>query len=637
MILATGLSNGQTTTSIWNKDLGQSILWQQVTPMGHYLVGTSSTLMGVNPETGQIIWSTEEFGSLSADQVNQVGSSPLIAVNKGEEVYMIDPFTGDTKFNSRKAGVREIRDQIVLYTANGILISGRDADNKDILLMSSLANGEVAWKIDDEFGRLVTAEELNANELLIVTIYYNYKLNPSTGEIIWKNDVSEANKQLESLGAFGGLLKQAASNMAQDVEFNVEFYQHPSQPIFYIASEQEDNSSMSTTSSIAKFKTSYTAYSLKDGSRVWKNPLEVSGHIGPVYFHEKGLVILPNDDMNTKINLYDYNSQEGMWGKKGRGLKIKGGVYSYAKAGDGLVVVSQNANGKNFLSYLDMSQGILTFDKPVKVDGTVVYSENTPKGLLYITSEEINIMNKTDGTLLLSDPIHASSRMTAHKDNFLYAFDYKDGVIKKLDKTTGTVTVLSQEIKFDGKESPESIELRDNGILVSASQNMALISYDGNTVYQKYFEAPREAGIIRALRYAQAVRAAYIGAAAYTASAAFQSAGEQVKEDDPVAGAVASGVGQAYGQLGDAATDFAKKSWQQASARFKATSEANDYMVILAKEDKNNFLMKVDKNSGEVQGKIDLGKEREPNYVMDGVTGMVFYNTGGGAVTAYQY
>lgn len=626
---------------LWTQQPANDIRWQQITPLGHYIVGTSDGIMAMNPDNGQVTWRTPEYGPIASEQVQQLGSSPLIAVNLENAVHLIDPFSGETKFNSQKAGVAEIRDQVVLYYANGILISGKTSDNKDILLMSSMSNGEVVWKIEDDYGRMVTASEISPEELLIVTIYYNYKLNPKSGKIIWKNDVSEANAQLEKLGALGGLMKQAATNVAQDIDFNVEFYMHPNKPVFYVASEQEGQAETSgfssSTSTGPSYHTTYSAFSINDGNRIWEEPLDISGKMGPLYFHEKGLVILPDDNLSTKVNLYDYDTQEGLWGKKGRGIKVKGGIYSYTKAGDGLILVSQNNSGKNFISYLDLSQGILTFDKPTKVDGEVVFSERTPKGLLYATTEEVNVLNQTDGSLLLDKSISTNPAMVANKDNLWYIYDTKDGVIKSLDKNTGAVKAISQEISFEGKEEPSSLEVRDNGLLLTSSQNLALIGFDGNLVFQKYFEAPREPGIIRALRYAQAVRAAYIGAASYMGAAAFQSAGQQVKDDDPVAGALADGIGQAYGQLGDAATDFAKKSFAMANARFKATAEADDYMVILTTQDKNNVLMKVSKNTGDSEGFIDLGKEREPNYVMDGVTGMVFYNNDGNTIQAYQF
>lgn len=636
---------GQQVKPQWSKKIPEGINWQMVTSLGNYVVGTSQGIAGINPENGEILWKNDKVGSFTQDKVKQLGSSALLTISNSNNITILDPFSGIVKFDANVAGISEIRDQKILYKANGILVSGRNGAGKDILLMSSLVDGKVKWKIEDDFGRFITASEVSSSELLIVTLYYNYKLNPSDGKVIWKNDVSEANKQLEKLGALGGLVKQAAANKAQTINFNVKFYQHPTKPIFYIASEQEGKpaasggfTSTTSTNSGPSYHTTYSAFDISNGNRIWAKPLDLSGKIGGVYFDESGLVIMPDDGSNTKVNLYDYTTQEGKWGKKGKGVNIKGGVYSYEKVKNGLVLVSQNASGKNFISYLDQSTATLTFDKPVQIEGRLVASEITPKGLFYITTEEVNILDITTGKLLLDKGVRTIPSLITQKGNTVYALNLTDNALIELDKTTAALKVIKAGITFEGKESPKNVELRDNGILVSSSQNLALVGFDGKIVYQKYFEAPREPGIIRALQYAQAVRAAYISAAAYTASAAFQSAGQQAKaKQDQTSGVILEGIGSAYGELGDAASDFAKKSWQAANARFKATQSAGNYTVVLCKQDKSNVLMKINKSTGTSEGTIDLGKDTAPNYTMDGITGMVFYSTGGGAVAGFTF
>jgi PQQ-like domain len=637
--------NGQPVKPLWSKTVPEGIKWQKVTSLGNYIVGTSQGLAGIDPEKGEILWKNSKFGILTPDMVTQLGSSALLTISSGTSVAILDAFSGEIKFDARDAGISEIRDQKILYKANGILVSGRNAQGKDILLMSSMIDGKVKWKIEDDFGRFITASEVSQNELLIVTIFFNYKVNPADGKVIWKNDVSEANKQIEKLGALGGLVKQAAANKAQTMDFNVKFYQHPTKPLFYIASEQEGKpaatvgfTSTTTTGSGPSYHTTYSAFDITNGNRIWAKPLDLSGKIGGVYFDEGGIIIMPNDGSNTKVNSYDYQTQVGKWGKKGKGIDVKGGIYAYEKVKDGLVLISQNASGKNFASYLDQTKALLTFDKPVQIEGTLVTSELTPKGLFYITTQEVNVLDITLGKRLLDKGISTMPSLTAQKDNIVYVYNLNDNTLVALDKTTASLKVVTSGIKFEGKESPQKIELRDNGILVSSSQNLALVGFDGKIAYQKYFEAPREPGIIRALQYAQSVRAAYIGAAAYSVSASFQSAGQQAKANNEQSGGVLlENIGSAYGELGNAASDFAKKSWQAASARFKATQNADNYTVVLTKQDKNNVLMKINKVTGASEGTIDLGKDIAPNYTMDGVTGTVYYSSGTDAVVAYKF
>ena len=136
-----------------------------------------------------------------------------------------------------------------------------------------------------------------------------------------------------------------------------------------------DSPQRTTTGSGPSYHTTYSAFDITNGDRLWAKPLDLSGKIGGVYFDEGGIVIMPNDGSNTKVNSYDYLTQDGKWGKKGKGIDIKGGIYDYEKVKDGLVLLSQNASGKNFASYLDQNNASLTFDKPVQIDGTLVASE----------------------------------------------------------------------------------------------------------------------------------------------------------------------------------------------------------------------------------------------------------------------
>ena len=119
------------------------------------------------------------------------------------------------------------------------------------------------------------------------------------------------------------------------------------------------------------YTNNYQAYNISDGSLVWEDDLEVKGMLGHLILMEKGLLVLPDDGNRTKINLFDYQTKAGLWGKKGRGIAIKGGIYDYLDSGKGILLVSRTSSN-NFLNYLDPNAGVITFEKPVKVDGSIV-------------------------------------------------------------------------------------------------------------------------------------------------------------------------------------------------------------------------------------------------------------------------
>jgi outer membrane protein assembly factor BamB len=119
---------------IWKTDLSGSVLWQQVNSYGNYFVCTDSEFAAYNPETGEKLWSDQQFANIANEQIEEMSESPLISINQGENISMLDPFSGVVKFNSTLAGVADLKTKQVLYKANGILIAGKTTSGDPIML-----------------------------------------------------------------------------------------------------------------------------------------------------------------------------------------------------------------------------------------------------------------------------------------------------------------------------------------------------------------------------------------------------------------------------------------------------------------------------------------------------------------------
>jgi DNA-binding beta-propeller fold protein YncE len=505
------------------------------------------------------------------------------------------------------------------------------------MLGVDLTNGGIAWRNEDDASRLVAAQELSDTESLIVTLFEIYRVETKTGTVKWKAPVSgKASAQLAKLGGLGTMLKQAADAQTEGMEFNVMFLLHAEKDAFVIGSE-EQNSSMSG-STTPTYSCNFMYYSLADGKELWKQPAQMNGRLSHAIVESDGLIVLPDNGLLTNINKFDFATATGQWGKKGRGTRIKGGVYRFVETPKGYLLITSTGNN-NFINFLDPATGTLTFEKPVKINGEVVGTAAIASNIMYATSEETNILDPATGSLKFGKPVNAVASMIRENDEKIFLYDIKDGHIKTIDKTGGELSILTKTpIKFEGKESPSAMELRENGIFIHSSQNVALIGNEGQVVYQKFFPAPREPGITRALLYAQAVRAAYISAAASYASAAFTVAAEQSKQNnDQVGGAMLGAVGEGYGQLGSAAGAFAAESFKRANARKKASSSGRDFMVIMTQEAKETLLIKVNKNTGNTDGKISLGKDNTPVYTVDDVTGQVFLKSDKTNILSYAY
>lgn len=622
----------------WQNELSADIYWQEVTALGNLIVSSGNQLSGVNTETGAIIWSKRDFAGLNRASYSELPNSPFFTITKGSSFFLIDQLTGDLVFDSKRAGISIIEDYFLLYNSDAILVAGKAVGGKSIMVSVKMSDGNISWTLNEKFGRIIAANELGNNELLIITLFNNYKLETSTGNVIWKEPNSVESAQVEKLGVLGALMKSAVEKLTKDKEIDMRFYRPEGSNVFYLGSQHESQSGMTNSSGEASISYSnvYNAYNIDDGSLVWKEALELKGQLGHVVFMDNGILVLPNNGNRTKINLFDYNTLEGLWGKKGRGIAIKGGIYDYLEAGGGMLLVSQTSS-KNFLNYLDPKSGVITFDKPVKVDGKVIGIVPLSNGILYITSESMNILDPSSGTLKWSQSIRTTPQLTSQYNGKIYAFDYKSKKLMIVNEQTESVIEHSGYVlKFLGGESPRNLEVLDDGIFIHSDQNVAKFGFDGTVKFQEYYPAPREPGWKRALLYAEAVRGAYIGTSAYYASGVMAVVEDEVRQENEVAGELVNQIGNAYGELGAQASSYAATAFKQAKARFNATRSGRDFMFIMSKQDRNIQLLKVSKSTGKVEGRIDLGKDREPIYAIDDITGQVYYRADNNVLTSYQ-
>ena len=48
------------------------------------------------------------------------------------------------------------------------------------------------------------------------------------------------------------------------------------------------------------------------------------------------------------------------------------------------------------------------------------------------------------------------------------------------------------------------------------------------------------------------------------------------------------------------------------------------------------MLLQIDKDSGQPRSRVDLGKQREPVYAVDDISGMLFLQTTSGTLAGYR-
>ena len=649
----------------WTANFSSPVNWQRVTNLGYLIVNSQDGLFGIDPETGKTIWNINELGTLPEGSFSPITGTQFFKIeenlNQKIKVKIINPVDGKILFDSDREDVNTLLSYHVLPKSNQLLVVGLKGGSMSAsLFMYNIENGEKVWD-NDELFRLevetgikggfgafanklasevgsaanaagLTAEpvELDENSLLVLHPNFVYRITSKDGQLTWKHPI-------------------ASSNVSE-----VYFYEKTPE-VIYVSTETEETmqSTSSSEPTIVYYNPIY-AIKLENGKSVWAEPFKAKGKLNKIIIDDRGMIVCPREN-KPKINLVDYATGEGKWGKKGKGIKIKGTLVSYDKLGDQYAITTgfdnafTNAGEEYYLNVFDPNTGLMKFEKYAKLKGDLRKTELVDKGMLYVTSREVNILDLTNGENIFQKSVEASKPVDPskydpakhglpidEKENMLYIYSSKVNILYAIDKKAATLKALTGKIEFEGKEEPSHVELVDDGILLSSDQNIMKLDMDGKQIYHSYFPAPKLPGLMRALHAANAVRAAYISAGAAMYSAAFADVAAQ--SDDAVTQEIAGGLSEGYGELTKQGAAVTAQSTEMVFKRFKASAQNPGFVFILTEPSKKRyFLYQVSKADGQMKEEIDLAKDKEPSYEVDQVYSYVYYRKGDNEIVCYQF
>ena len=263
--------------------------------------------------------------------------------------------------------------------------------------------------------------------------------------------------------------------------------------------------------------------------------------------------------------------------------------------------VANACSVQNLVIIASNSDGNTLFKKPLKTGENILTMAETPQGILYITSEDASIVNLSTGDQVWNKPLKfkradvVSSNFDEKNNRFLIASDEK---LHRFDANSGTSNLLT-EADFEGKEDPTSIELRDNGILLSSDQNMMLLDWDGVKSWHEYKRSPGKS----------AFAIVALGALALASTAAMAEANFQAGANKNYLGEYNS-YGAQKQREADAFAAIGTASFNEMAKRFKSTSATQNAQFILTKLDDGVGLVKLNKDTGSLEKEIMLKNKK---------------------------
>jgi len=600
-------------------DFGANINEMTLTVGGILVVATNDGLVGIIPTQKEPVFTFNTFGKLKPEETDFIPNSPYIVVSQGADSKfagltktkraVIDYMRGDVIFNSENDNWNQIYTCNVILPENKLIVSGiqKEGDKFEKMTPKVAVYDLSSRKLDYSFfldkpGRVgiardfsVTGTPLLLKDFLIVPTAQGLLAKSSTGADVWENKVKSIN----------WMVADASQS---------EIY----------AFETTSNGKNTRIHKIGK-----------DGSELWKDDRKVQGNVSNFEITTKGLAVVSDKNdggsssvfatkNESEIAFLSASTGEDVWDKA---PKTKGYVQHFYIQNDGILFGIQQG-GINKISF----DGQALFKKPLKTGENIMIMAETPQGLLYITSEDANIVNLKTGDQVWSKPLKyknsesVASNFDSANNRYLIA---AEEVLYSIDADSGNISELAKT-KFDEKEMPNTLEIKNGNIFLGSSQNMMLLDSNGKQVYHEYFKSNSNSGFIKVL--------AGVVAVASTAMAMSTAAR---------AGANRSSFGNSndlssyndYGKQNKLASDmFASigdASFKLMSQRFKATAATENSQFILAKLDGGAGLVVVDKNTGKV-GKEILLNDKKPEYKVDEFGGVLYYKADKSTLNTYD-
>ncbi|MAP53960.1 PQQ-binding-like beta-propeller repeat protein [Altibacter sp.] len=588
-------------------DTGAKINEMTLTQGGTMVVATNDGLVGIKPGSNELLFNFTDYGRVKPEELFFVPSAPYVIVgdvgfaNLSAKKAVIDYMSGKVLFTTENNGWKTVMTCDVMMPQNKLVVSGQRTSKEKFAMQVAvydLNTGKEDYRFHlDEPGRVgiakdysVTGRPLLLKDYLIVpTAQGLIAKKAQTGETLWETKIKNVNWLVADAG-------------------EKEIYAF------------EQNAS-GTNTEVYKISTT--------GAELWNKPAKVKGKVANFEILPQGLAIVSNKDdggsnsvfaakNESEIGFLSASTGEDLWEKA---PKTKGYVQHFYIMDDG-ILFGIYQGGINKISY----DGQTLFKKPLKTGENIMTMANTPQGLIYITSEDANIVNLATGDQVWNKPLKykranaVSSSYDSKNSRYLIS---ADGDLFAVDANSGEVSTLA-ESKFEGKEDPTGVEVRDGGILLTSDQNMMLLDWNGGQKFHEYYRAPGKSALGAIIAGVAAVATATTAVAAY--NAANQNRNKLGNYTDR---------GQRYADLGDGMAAASGASVAEMLKRFKETAATENAQFVLTKLDDGVGLVKLNKDSGSKEKEIVL-KDKQPEYQVDEIGGILYYKADNNSIFAYD-
>jgi len=195
---------------------------------------------------------------------------------------------------------------------------------------------------------------------------------------------------------------------------------------------------------------------------------------------------------------------------------------------------------------------------------------------------------------------------------------------------------VADKVKLNEKEAPSGFQVRNDGILLTSSQNLVKFGFAGNVMYNQYFHSPTASTAGKIFGGIMAVGGTMLAVAAAAnagyAKGATAGGGRTYEVDSYI---------RQQEQAQQMWSAVASAGFAMMNKRFKASAQTENYQAILTDDandgsQKGVGLVKVNKDNGKVEATVILG-DKKPVYDLDEIGGLMYYRSKDNEITAFKF
>lgn len=571
--------------------------FMKLTDSGVLVVANGDGFAGIKPGQDKLHFNFTDYGKVKEEELQFIPLSPYVIVSQGgllsSKKSVIDFVAGKKLFATEENGWKLTYTCNVILPQNKLIVSGqRKAAEQYAMAVAvyDLVSGkeEKLFKLKGA-ATLVTGTPLMVGDGIIVpTSKSLMHIDTKSGNITWEAKVDDI------------------TWMTADAT-GKEIYAFEEKP--------------GGDTKIHKISNT--------GQVLWKDSQKVKGKVSNFQILPQGLAVVSDvadtgsnsvfaASAESKITLMSASNGEDLWDKA---PKTKGYVQHFYVMDDG-ILFGIREGGINKISF----DGKTLFKKPLKTGENIHTMALTPKGVIYITDSDADIINLATGESIWSKPIKYKKAQSVCSSydakNKRYLISTGEEMLA-INENTGEISTLAK-FEFKEKETPTTLSIRDGGLLLSSDQNIMMLNFDGSNKFHEYYKSPSRSTFGKIMGGIMAV--------ASTSMMVMESAR---------AGANKNAIGQ-YNDVGREANrnaefmaSISSASFEYISKRFKASSATKDAQFILTKLDDGVGLVVLNKDSGKVEKEIVL-KDKKPEYIVDDFGGLLYYKSSGSSLQAFN-